>query len=82
MYFNAYTISLDVRSRRRRMKTTPSVPVDRVAAASAAAILLAVGGVSSVNGIFGIYDNTADELSDLLNIDDVPPVIVTAAKIE
>ena len=63
------------------MKTTPSVPVDRVAAASAAAILLAVGGVSSVNGIFGIYDNTADELSDLLNIDDVPPVIVTAAKI-
>ena len=34
-----------------------------------------------MNGIFGIYDNTADELSDLLNIGAVPPVIVTAAKI-
>ena len=38
------------------------------------------GGVRLVNPIFGIYDSTADELADLLGIDDAPPAAVSAAR--
>ena len=41
----------------------------------------AIGGVSLVNGIFGVYDSTADELADLLGIDDAPPALVSAVEL-
>ena len=44
--------------------------------AAAALAISAVGAARVVNGIFGVYDSTADELADLLGVDDVPPAAV------
>ena len=33
-----------------------------------------------INGVFGVLDNTADELADILGIDDVPPVAASAVQ--
>lgn len=59
------------------------LPSDLGSASAAAAAVLAAalaGGVSLVNPIFGIYDSTADELADLLGIDDAPPAAVSAVR--
>ena len=44
--------------------------------ASAAALISAGFALSAANGIFGILDQTADELADLLGVDEVPPALV------
>ena len=34
-------------------------------------------GVRVVNPIFGVYGSTSDELAEILNVDDVPPWLVS-----
>lgn len=46
-------------------------------AAAAASLLVGLGLAMNVaNSCFGILDQTADELADLLGVDDVPPALV------
>jgi hypothetical protein len=33
-----------------------------------------------INGVFGVLDNTADELADILGIDDVPPAAASVVQ--
>ena len=42
-----------------------------VASAAAAAVVFTAASIQTLNPIFGIYDQTADELADLFNVDDV-----------
>lgn len=53
-------------------------PLRRVGAAALAA---AAGGVVVANGLFGVLDNTGDELADLLGVDEVPPAAVAAVRL-
>ena len=48
--------------------------------AAVAAAALTAASVSGVNGIFGVLDNTADELADILGVEDVPPVVASAVR--
>ena len=36
--------------------------------------------IIGINGVFGVLDNTADELADILGIDDVPPAAASAVQ--
>jgi len=38
------------------------------------------GGISGVNGVFGVLDNTADELADLLGVDEVPQAAASVVR--
>jgi hypothetical protein len=49
-------------------------------AAAAALIALATGGVGLVDGVFGLYDSTAEELADLFGVDEAPPAAVAAVR--
>ena len=51
-----------------------------VASAAAAAVVFTAASTQTLNPIFGIYDQTADELADLFNVDDVPPPVVAAVR--
>lgn len=53
-------------------------PLRRVGAAALAA---AAGGVVVANGLFGVLDNTGDELADLLGVDEVPQAAVAAVRL-
>ena len=46
--------------------------------AVAAVTGVTVAATVGINGIFGVLDNTADELADLFGVDDVPPMAVSA----
>lgn len=50
-------------------------------AAAAALIALATGGVGLVDGVFGLYDSTAEELADLFGVDEAPPAAVAAVRV-
>ena len=49
-----------------------------VASAAAAAVVFTAASIQTLNPIFGVYDQTADELADLFNVGDVPPPVVAA----
>eukprot|EP00967_Tisochrysis_lutea_P062056 scaffold79584_cov31-Tisochrysis_lutea.AAC.3 len=60
------------------MRLSPGVARGVVAAFAASTIISA--GVASVDRVFGVLDSTADELADLLGVDEVSPALAQAVR--
>jgi len=54
--------------------------IARPLVAALAATAFFSGGVASVDKIFGVLDSTADEVADLLGVDEVNPTLVAAVR--
>ena len=52
----------------------------QVGGAAAALTVAGCLGVASVSSVFGVLDNTADELADIFGVDDVPPIAASAVR--
>ena len=59
-----------------RLPTPPSIPT-----AAATALAVCAAGVVGSSSIFGILDNTGDELADYLGVDEVPEVAVATVRL-
>ena len=59
-----------------RLPTPPSIPT-----AAATALAVCAAGVIGSSSIFGILDNTGDELADYLGVDEVPEVAVATVRL-
>ena len=66
---------------RRAGASSPPMRLPTAPAATAAVIAACAAGIIGSSQVFGILDNTGDELADYLGVDEVPAIAVSAVRL-